>query len=65
LPLPDSNNTILCNISQDEPRVIVPSKFRRKAFKTIHSLDHAEIKSTLYMLKQKFCLTTINRDVRD
>ena len=48
----NSYKKILCDVSQNEPRVILPPSFRRKAFDMIHSLNHAEIKSTLYMIKQ-------------
>ena len=46
LPIENSNKVILCDVSQSEPRVLLPAAFCRKAFDTIHSLNHAGIKSS-------------------
>ena len=64
LPIENSNKVILCNVSQYEPRVLLPAAFRRKAFDTNHSLNHAGIKSSTYMLKQKYLWPTLNKDVK-
>ena len=54
LPVNNSYKKILCDVSQNEPRVILPPSFKRKAFDMIHSLNHVGIKYTLHMIKQKF-----------
>ena len=64
LPIENSNKVILCDVSQSEPRVLLPAAFRRKAFDTIHSLNHAGIKSSTYMLKQKYLWPSLNKDVK-
>ena len=61
LPVNNSYKKILCDVSQNEPRVILPPSFRRKAFDMIHSLNHAGIKSTLHMIKQKFSGRTLTK----
>ena len=43
LPMENSNKVVLCDVSQSEPRVLLSVAFRRKAFDTIHSLNHAGI----------------------
>ena len=65
LPVNNSYKKILCDVSQNEPRVILPPSFKRKAFDMIHSLNHAGIKSTLYMIKQKFFWPNINKDIKN
>ena len=64
LPIENSNKVILCDVSQSEPRVLLPAAFRRKAFDTIHSLNHVGIKSFTYMLKQKYFWPSLNKDVK-
>ena len=64
LPIENSNKVILCDVSQSEPRLLLPAALRRKAFDTIHSLNHAGIKSSTYMLKQKYFWPSLNKDVK-
>ena len=63
--LPLSNNkTILCDTSLSDPRVLLPRDFRQKAFEIVHFLNHAGIKSTNYMMKQKFLWPNMNKDIQ-
>ena len=63
LPLP-YNKTILCDTSLSDPRVLLPCKFRQKAFETVHFLNHAGIKSKNYMIKPKFLWPNMNEDIQ-
>ena len=54
LPVDGTDKIILCDVSQADPRVLLPTDCRRKAFDIIHSLSHAGIKSTTYRMKQKY-----------
>ena len=65
LPLEGSCETILCDVSQSDTRVVLPKQFRRKAFEHVHFLNHAGIKSTNYMLKQRFIWPNMNKDIKD
>ena len=56
LPVRNSSNFILYNVSQDTPRILLPKAFQRKAFSIIHSLNHAGIKSLRYLT---LCLPTV------
>ena len=53
LPVDGTDKMILCDVSQADPLVLLPTDFRRKAFDIIHLLSHAGIKSTTCMMKQK------------
>jgi len=55
---------ILCDVSQAELRVLLPSALRRKAFDIVHFLSHAGIKSTTYML-QKCIWLNLHKDVKE
>ena len=54
LPVEGTDKMILRDVSQADPRLLLPTDFRRKAFDIIHSLSYAGIKSTTYMMKQKY-----------
>ena len=64
LPVDGTDKMILCDVSQADPRVLLPTDFRRKAFDIIHSLSHAGIKSTTYMMKQKYIWPNLRKDVK-
>ena len=58
------NKTILCDVSQSDPRVLLYRELRQKAFEIVHFLNHAGIKSTNYMMKQKFLWPNMNKDIQ-
>ena len=64
-PIRNSSSTILCDVSQTAPRVLLPKDFRRKAFDIIHSLNHAGIKSSRYLIKQRYYWPNMNKDIKD
>ena len=45
--------------------MLLPAAFCRKAFDTIHSLNHVGIKLSDYMLKQKYLWPRLNKDVKE
>ena len=63
LPLPN-NKTILCDTSLSDQRVLLPRDFRQKAFEIVHFLNHAGIKSTNSLMKQKFLWPNMNKDIQ-
>ena len=65
LPVINSYKKTLCEISQNVLHVILPLSFGRKASDMIHSLNNAGIKSTFYMIKQKFFWPNIYKDVKN
>ena len=65
MPVRNSPNFILCDVSQDTPRTLLPKAFRRKAFNIIHSLNHAGIKSSRYLIKQRYYWPFMNKDIKD
>ena len=52
---------IFCDVTQSETRVPRPAAFRRKAFDTTHFSNHAKIKLSTYMLKQKCFWPNLNK----
>ena len=63
--VPNSSNFILCDVSQDTPRILLSKAFRRKALNIIHSLNHASIKSSRYLIKQRFYCPSMNKVIKD
>ena len=65
LPVRNSPNFIFCDVSQDMPRILLPKAFRHKAFNIIHSLNHPSIKSSQYLIKQRYYWPSTNKDIND
>ena len=54
IPLPNSTNSIICDISHGIPRPVVPPSFRKVVFDALHSLSHPGIKATQKLISQRF-----------
>ena len=55
--------SVLCDVSQAQPRFYVPQQWRRKIFGTIHSLAHPSGKSTLKMITRNYVWHNMKRDI--
>ena len=53
-PIEDSELTILCDVSTTKVRPIIPAKFQRTVFDTIHELSHPGIKATKHLIQERF-----------
>lgn len=65
VPVPCSNETIWCDVSNGHERPYVPLKHRRAVFFQLHNLSHPGIRSTQKLVTSRFIWTAINRDVRE
>ena len=65
LPLEGHNTlTLLCDVSQGDPRPVVPEPFRRAVFHSIHDLAHPGANATCKLVRARFVWSGLNRDVR-
>ena len=64
IPLPQTNTTIVCDVSKGVPRPYVPKHFRRTIFNSFHSLSHPGIRATQKLITTRFVWPGINTDVR-
>ena len=64
IPLPQTNMTIVCDVSKGVPRPYVPKHFRRTIFNSFHSLSHPGIRVTQKLITTHFVWPGINTDVR-
>ena len=64
IPLPVSNTTIVCDVSTGVARPLVPAKFRRPVFDSLHSLSHPGIRATQKLVTTRYVWPGINSDVR-
>lgn len=62
--IPNTNDTIYCDISLSVARPYVTASFRKAAFNSIHNLSHPGIKATTRLVVQKFVWPSIKRDCR-
>ncbi|CAK8676246.1 unnamed protein product [Clavelina lepadiformis] len=63
--LPDSDLSILGDISQKRFRPIVPTTYRDVIFHNIHSLSHSGYKSTLKQIGERFVWSGMKTDVKN
>ena len=50
----DSDQVILCDVSTDKVRPIIPEQFQKVVFDKIHNLAHSGIKATRNLLQCRF-----------
>lgn len=64
VPIKNSNNLyILCDISLQRPRPIVPKLWQRKIFDIMHNLSHPGIRSSRKLISERFLWKNIQKDV--
>jgi cleavage and polyadenylation specificity factor subunit 1 len=54
---------LLCDVTSDRPRPLVPVDFRRPIFDAIHGLAHPSIRSTRQLIAARFVWPGLQRDV--
>lgn len=62
--IPFGDFTVLCDVSTGKVRPVVPSKWTRCVFETIHGLSHPGVKPTQRAISARFVWHGMNRDVR-
>ena len=64
VPLQGHDNlTLLCDVSQGQPRPVVPASLWREAFHSIYDLTHHGANSTSKLVREHFVWNGLNRDV--
>ena len=53
-PLPHSSNTIICDVSTGQSRLVVPPAFRQLVFRSLHSLSHPGIRASQKLISSRF-----------
>ncbi|MBM6549339.1 DDE-type integrase/transposase/recombinase, partial [Streptococcus dysgalactiae subsp. equisimilis] len=64
IALPSSSDTILCDVSQGQPRPLDPLAFRRAVFDSMHSISHPGIRATTKLVTARYVWPRVNSDVR-
>ena len=63
VPFAAGSFSVLCDISTGQARPIVPEKWRRRIFDTIHALSHPGAKTTKRLITSKFVWHGLNKQV--
>ena len=63
MPLGDSNIKLLCDISQEKFRPVVPASWRKRIFDLLHCLSHLSIGSTIKIVSTKLVWPCMNNQV--
>ena len=64
LPLLNSDEYIICDISTGTPRPFVPPDFRKSIFEHFHSLSHPSIRATARMVSQRYVWQDMQKHLR-
>ena len=65
VPAQTSDTTVICDTSTGIPRPVVPAKFRRAVFDSLHSLSHPGVRATQKLVTARYVWPGINKDVRN
>ncbi|XP_061887393.1 uncharacterized protein LOC133638619 [Entelurus aequoreus] len=65
VPFGDAGTTLLCDVSLDLPRPVVPQVWRRQVFDAIHGLSHPGSKPSQRLVAAKFVWHGLKKDIRD
>lgn len=63
MPIPNSRHRLLCDVSTDTPRPVVPSAWQRKVFDVTHNLAHPGIRATRRLISRKFVWKNLQKTV--
>lgn len=61
--LSNSSLTLLCDVSQKLPRVLLPQAWRRKVFDLLHNLSHPGMRASKKLVGERFVWHSMNKDV--
>ena len=64
IPLANSSDTLLCDVSTGSQRPLVPPQWRRIVFDSLHCLSHPGIRATQKLITARYVWPGINADVR-
>ena len=65
IPLQNSSSQLLCDVSMDVFRPVVPPSFRRQIVHTLHSLSHPGVTATLKLVSSRFVWHNMKKDVKE
>ena len=63
VPFEDSGQKLLCDVSTNRARPIVPFEFRRRIFEIIHNLSHPGRKATVKLVAEKFVWPGLKKQI--
>ena len=63
MPIPNSDGTILCDMSTGTPRPFVPLSYRRVVFHSLHDLSHPGIRATSKLISDRYVWPGMRRDL--
>ena len=61
--LPDSSDTLICEVSRSAPRPLVPEALRRRVVLDLHNLAHPGVKASVKLVRERFFWPNLSRDV--
>ena len=65
VPLPFSDSTIICDVSNGMLRPFVPTPFCRKVFDVLHGLSHPGIRASHKLIASRYVWPCMYRDIKN
>ena len=64
-PIDSAGTTLLCDVSTDKTRPIVPESLRRQVFDSIHSLSHPGVRASIKLIADRYTWSGMKKDIRN
>ena len=64
-PIDSAGTTLLCDVSTDKTRPIVPESLRRQVFDFIHSLSHPGVRASIKLIADRYTWSGMKKDIRN
>lgn len=65
IKMPESDVSIVCDVSTPTARPLVPEALRKRVFDSVHGLSHPGINTTVKMVTQRYTWPSIKKDCRE
>ena len=65
VPIPDSDQSIYCDVSMGIQRPYLPQQFRKAVFDKLHNISHPGVKASQNLICNRFIWKNMNIDIRD
>ncbi|RVE51202.1 hypothetical protein evm_004167 [Chilo suppressalis] len=65
VPVPGTDITLYCDVSQSRPRPYIPKELRRSIFDNAHNMSHPGVQPTTKLITDRFVWSSVKKDCRD
>jgi len=63
ISIPNSTNSIICDLSTSSVRTFVPEPLRKNVIRKLHNISHRGVGSTIKLIKQRFVWPSMHKEI--